>query len=123
MADLGGEAGAGFAGKAASAVGGGVVWGIFVTMLLIIPTLFAGLLSPFVSKANKVIKDKVDTIPVGQSKPKAKTGKRTRADREYEARMAELDAQREEQELAERIARLQARKKQKTTRSASATVI
>ena len=124
MADIGGEAGAGFAAKATTAVGGGVVWGIFITMMLIIPTLFAGLLSPFLSKANKVIKDKIDTVPIGES-VKAKTStKKSKADREYEARMAELDAQREEQELADKLARLKARKRQKSShQSASTTVI
>lgn len=122
MADIGGEGSATFAAKATSAVGGGLVWGIFVTMLLVIPTLFAGIFSPFVSKANKVIKDKVEGIPTGA---KPKTGKMTKADRLYQARMAELEAEREEQELANKLAQIKARKARAKSQgqNTSATVI
>lgn len=111
---MAGDIGAGeatLAAKVASGASAGVAWGSFVTLLLLIPAAFGTLLSPFAKKANAAISEKIATIQPSQTTTRKTSS--SKADREYSRRMAELNAQREEQELRERLASL-ARKKTKS---------
>ena len=118
---MAGDIGAGeatLAAKVASGASAGVAWGSFVTLLLLIPAAFGTLLSPFAKKANTAISEKIASVQSNQATSRKTTG--SKADKEYNRRMAELNAQREEQELRDRLAAL-TRKKAKG-RSAGARV-
>ena len=109
--------------KAASAGVAGALWGIFASAFLVIPAIFGSLFAPALKKTHTTITQKLDETKVGKSKPVVvMTGKKmTKAEREHQARLAEINADLEEQKLRQELARLASRRKVKASgRNASA---
>ena len=107
MADIGGEAAGGFIAKAGAAGATGALWGIFATALLVIPSIFMGLFAPIVKKSSDMVAEKLKHAQTGEQKQEPQ---RSKADREYQRRLAALNAEREEAELAEKLQVLKARR-------------
>lgn len=107
MADIGGEAAGGFIAKAGAAGATGALWGIFATALLVIPSIFMGLFAPIVKKSSDMVAEKLNHARTGEQKQEPQKSK---ADREYQRRLAALNAEREEAELAEKLQVLKARR-------------
>ena len=109
--------------KAASAGVAGALWGIFASAFLVIPAIFGSLFAPALKKTHSTITQKLDETKIGQSKPVVvMTGKKmTKVEREHQARLAEINADLEEQKLRQELARLSSRRKVKASgRNASA---
>lgn len=117
MADVGAEGGT-FLAKAGAAGAAGALWGIFGTMLLVIPTMVMGLLSPLAKKANKVVSEKIDATPVKTKGPI----RESKSQREHQKRLAALEAEREEQELRERLEALNRKKARRSSQGAGTSV-
>jgi len=124
MADIGGEAGAGFAAKAGSAIGAGALWGIFASAFLLIPAIFGSLLGPILKRVTTSVNTKVSTIGNSNeeeeedSKPQVKMSK---AERDYQKKLAELEAEREEIDLEARLNKVRARQAGRAKASRQAT--
>jgi hypothetical protein len=110
MADEGAVAGAGIIAKAGAAGIGGALWGIFASGLLVVPILLGSLFGPLFKKAHKAVDERVNT-PRQQSKSPGQ--KMSKSDREYQTKMAELAAQKRQQDLTEELNRLKSKKPQK----------
>jgi hypothetical protein len=117
MADMGAEGGT-FLAKAGAAGAAGALWGIFGTMLLVIPTMVMGLLSPLAKKANKAVSDRIDSTPIKAEAPV----RESKSQRDHQRRLAALEAEREEQELRERLEALNRRKARRSSQGAGASV-
>jgi uncharacterized protein YlxW (UPF0749 family) len=124
MADIGGEAGAGFAAKAGSAIGAGALWGIFASAFLLIPAIFGSLLGPILKRVTTSVNTKVSTIGNSNeeeeedSKPQVKMSK---AERDYQKKLAELEAEKEEIDLEARLNKVRARQAGRAKASRQAT--
>ncbi len=123
MADIGGEAGAGFAAKAGSAIGAGALWGIFASAFLLIPAIFGSLLGPILKRVTTSVNTKVSTIGNSNeeeedSRPQVKMSK---AERDYQKKLAELEAEREEIDLEARLNKVRARQAGRAKASRQAT--
>ena len=120
MADIGGEAGAGFAAKAGSAIGAGALWGIFASAFLLIPALFASLLGPLLKKATTAVNTRVNATSEEEEDAQPRT-KMSKAERDYQKKLADLEAEKEEMELAARLEKVRARQagRAKSARQAS----
>ena len=111
MADVGGEAAGGFIAKAGAAGATGALWGIFATALLVIPSIFMGLFAPLVKKSSDMVTEKLNHART----PEKQEPQKSKADREYQRRLAALNAEREEAELAEKLQVLKARRQKAST--------
>lgn len=112
MADVGAEGGT-FLAKAGAAGAAGALWGIFGTMLLVIPSIFMGLFGPVLKKGSSIVSEKVEGIRPAASQSATRSVeevKTTRAQREYQRKLAALNAEREEQELAAKLEALKRRR-------------
>jgi uncharacterized membrane protein (DUF106 family) len=118
MADVGGGETAGFLAKAGAASSAGLLWGLFGSMVLIVPGIIMSLFAPLAKKAKDVVDEKVNNIPSSQPKV-AQTAKMTKADKEHQRKMDALKAEKEEQELMERLQNLQKKKAKPRTAQAS----
>jgi hypothetical protein len=108
--------------KAASAGVAGALWGIFASAFLVIPAIFGSLFAPALKKTHTTITQKLDETTTAKAKPVIQmTGKKmTKAEREHQARLDEINADLEEQKLRQELARLASRRKAKASgRSAS----
>lgn len=121
MADIGGEAGAGFAAKAGSAIGAGALWGIFASAFLLIPALFASLLGPLLKKATTAVNTRVNATSEEEEEDAQPRTKMSKAERDYQKKLAELEAEKEEMDLAARLEKVRARQagRAKSARQAS----
>jgi hypothetical protein len=120
MADDGAVAGAGVLAKAGAAGIGGALWGIFASGLLVIPILLGSIFGPLFKKTHKLVDERVNAPRQQGKRPGQMMSK---ADREYQTKMAELAAQKRQQELTEELNRLKGRKTQKAKRAnVSATI-
>ncbi len=110
MADVGAEGGT-FLAKAGAAGAAGALWGIFGTVLLIIPSIFMGLFGPVLRKGSNMVSERVEGIrpPATRSKS-AQEVKTTRAQREYQRKLDALNAEREEMELAAKLEAIKRRR-------------
>ena len=112
--------------KAASAGVAGALWGIFASAFLVIPAIFGSLFAPALKKTHSTITEKLDEVKTKQAKPvvQASGKKISKAEREHQARLAEINADLEEQKLRQELARLASRRKVKASgRNANAQVI
>jgi hypothetical protein len=112
--------------KAASAGVAGALWGIFASAFLVIPAIFGSLFAPALKKTHSTITEKLDEVKTKQAKPvvQASSKKISKAEREHQARLAEINADLEEQKLRQELARLASRRKVKASgRNANAQVI
>jgi hypothetical protein len=109
MADIGGEAAGGFLAKAGAAGATGALWGIFATALLVIPSIIMGLFAPVLKKGTDKISEKLNQQQAQGPQAKQEVQK-SKADRDYQRKLAALNAQREEEELAEKLAMIKARR-------------
>jgi len=118
MADVGGGESAGFIAKAGAASSAGLLWGMFASMVLIVPGIIMSLFAPLAKKAKDVVDEKVNNIPSSQPKV-AQATKISKAEREHQRKMDALKAEKEEQELMERLQNLQKKKAKPRTAQAS----
>lgn len=124
MADIGGEAGAGFAAKAGSAIGAGALWGIFASAFLLIPAIFGSLLGPIFKRVTTSVNTKVNTIGNSdeeEEEDRKPQGKMSKAEKDYQKKLEALETEREEMELAARLEKIRSRQagRAKTSRQAS----
>lgn len=112
MADVGAEGGT-FLAKAGAAGAAGALWGIFGTVLLVVPSIFMGLFGPLIKKGSNMVSEKVEGIGAGNSQAKVKSPqeiKFSRVQREYQRKLDALNAEREEAELAAKLETLKRRR-------------
>jgi hypothetical protein len=110
MADVGAEGGT-FLAKAGAAGAAGALWGIFGTVLLIIPSIFMGLFGPVLRKGSNMVSERVEGIrPSATQSKNAQEVKTTRAQREYQRKLDALNAEREEMELAAKLEAIKRRR-------------
>lgn len=112
MADVGAEGGT-FLAKAGAAGAAGALWGIFGTMLLVIPSIFMGLFGPVLKKGSSIVTERIEGVRPAASQSATRSVeevKTTRAQREYQRKLAALNAEREEQELAAKLEALKRRR-------------
>ena len=111
MADLGNEGSVTLAAKVGSAGMAGALWGVFATFFLMVPAVITGVIFPFAKKAQSALNNKInETAQPAKALPR----KMTKAEREYEARLAELNADKEEAQLRAKLERLSKRKARRT---------
>lgn len=112
MADVGAEGGT-FLAKAGAAGAAGALWGIFGTMLLVIPSIFMGLFGPILKKGSSMVTEKVEGLRPAATQSTTRSieeVKTTRAQREYQRKLAALNAEREEMELAAKLEAIKRRR-------------
>lgn len=112
MADVGAEGGT-FLAKAGAAGAAGALWGIFGTMVLVIPSIFMGLFGPVLKKGSNIVTEKVEGLRPQAAQVNARTQhevKASRAQREYQRKLDALNAEREEMELATKLEALKRRR-------------
>lgn len=107
--------GAGVMAKAASAGMAGALWGIFASAFLVIPAIFGSIFAPAMKKTHSTITRKLDEVGTKQTKQATGTKgqKLSKAEREHQARLAEINSDLEEQKLRQELARLANRRKTK----------
>jgi hypothetical protein len=121
MADVGGTETAGFMAKAGAASSAGLLWGLFGSMVLIVPGIIMSLFAPLAKKAKDTVEAKVNNLPSPQARQPQQGTKVSKAEKEHQRKMQALQAEREEQELLERLQNLQKKKaKPRTTRESQA---
>jgi hypothetical protein len=112
MADVGAEGGT-FLAKAGAAGAAGALWGIFGTVLLVVPSIFMGLFGPVLKKGSNMVTEKIEGIRPSVAQANAKNPeeiKASRAQREYQRKLEALNAEREEMELAAKLEALKRRR-------------
>lgn len=112
MADVGAEGGT-FLAKAGAAGAAGALWGIFGTVLLVVPSIFMGLFGPVLKKGSNMVTEKIEGIRPSVAQANAKNPeeiKASRAQREYQRKLDALNAEREEMELAAKLEALKRRR-------------
>lgn len=121
MADVGGTETAGFLAKAGAASSAGLLWGLFGSMVLIVPGIIMSLFAPLAKKAKDTVEAKVNNLPSPQARQAQQGTKVSKAEKEHQRKMQALQAEREEQELLERLEGLKKKKaKPRTTRESQA---
>lgn len=119
MADVGGTETAGFLAKAGAASSAGLLWGLFGSMILIVPGIIMSLFAPLAKKARDTVDAKVNNISSPQAKQVQQGTKVSKAEKEHQRKMELLQAEREEQELLERLEGLKKKKAKPRTAQAS----
>ena len=119
MADVGGTETAGFLAKAGAASSAGLLWGLFGSMILIVPGIIMSLFAPLAKKARDTVDAKVNNIPAPQAKQVQQGTKVSKSEKEHQRKMELLQAEREEQELLERLEGLKKKKAKPRTAQAS----
>lgn len=119
MADVGGGETAGFLAKAGAASSAGLLWGLFGSMILIVPGIIMSLFAPLAKKTKDTIEAKINNIPSPQAKQVQQGTKVSKAEKEHQRKMELLQAEREEQELLERLEGLKKKKAKPRTAQAS----
>lgn len=119
MADVGGGETAGFLAKAGAASSAGLLWGLFGSMILIVPGIIMSLFAPLAKKARDTVDAKVNNISSPQAKQVQQGTKVSKAEKEHQRKMELLQAEREEQELLERLEGLKKKKAKPRTAQAS----
>lgn len=119
MADVGGGETAGFLAKAGAASSAGLLWGLFGSMILIVPGIIMSLFAPLAKKARDTVDAKVNNISSPQAKQVQQGTKVSKSEKEHQRKMELLQAEREEQELLERLEGLKKKKAKPRTAQAS----
>jgi len=114
MADIGSGESAGILAKIGGAGLGGALWGIFASGFLVIPIMLGSLFGPLFRKVSKTVEAKVNEAPATRKNASQKVSK---VEREYNAKMENLERERRLAELKQEMARLQ--KSQQPKRASS----